>query len=123
MQTNINYTNFPLQNFYVHTNNEILHDITFRAEQFDPRKFKFKTGQLIKLLLENPGGLSKIELSFFFCQNFDSASFTRRESLRMSIEKLIQRARVRFNKFHLTINYNKNTKKYSLSVFHQVDRI
>lgn len=84
------------------------------VERLTPGKFKFKTGQIVKLLSKNHNGLSRKELLLFFCQNFDSASLLKRESLKMSVEKIIQRARLSFKENHLTIIFNKKTKKYVL---------
>lgn len=84
-----------------------------------PRKFKFKTGQVIQLLAKNKHGLSKKELLTFFCKNFDSASIVRRESIKMSAEKVIQRARVAFKENKITIIFNKQTKRYLLQVLSQ----
>ena len=84
------------------------------VEKLTPRKFKFKTGQVVKLLSNSHNGLSKQDLLVFFCENFDSASLLRRESLKMSVEKIIQRARLSFKDHHLSIVFDKKTKRYLL---------
>ena len=96
------------------TINTTIQRLTQYAEIQAPRKFKSKKGQILKLLSQSQSGLSRQELLFFFCQNFDSASFTLRESVRMRVEKLIQRSRHTFDEFNLTIVYDRTTKKYVL---------
>jgi len=101
MQSQINYC--------VHSKRQV-----YYAERITPRKFRFKTGQLVKLLAKNPNGLSRKELILFFCKNFESASMVKRESVKMSVEKIIQRARETFKENRLTIIFDKTDKRYVL---------
>lgn len=84
------------------------------TQQVPSQNFNKKTGQIIKLLSSHQSGLSREEIHLYFYEKLHSASITRRESLRMSVEKIIQRSRAKFKPYNLTIVYNKNTKKYYL---------
>ncbi len=91
-----------------------IQSLTRKAQKLTPKNFSHKTGQVIRLLQNNPTGLTHEEIQFFFYENLASASWTRRNSARMSIEKVIQRARQKFAPFHITIKFNQKTKRYSL---------
>lgn len=91
---------------------------THQLEKLVPKKFERKTGQIIKLLANHHSGLSREEIHIFFYEKLHTASWTRRESLKMSVEKIIQRSRIKFQPYNLTIIYDKKTKRYYLDTYH-----
>jgi len=95
---------------------DLLKLVTYQAEKKSPQKFVQKTGRVVKLLAKHNAGLTKDEIHVHFYERFHSASFRQRESLRMSVEKVIQRSRVKFKENNLTILYDKSTKKYQLAM-------
>lgn len=80
-----------------------------------PAKISLETGRMIKLLAEHPMGLKREELLEKFYENYANASMNRQESLRICLEKVIQRTRVSFSTYNLTITYCSDTKRYFIS--------
>lgn len=80
-----------------------------------PQLIALETGKLIRLLSNYQCGLKKVEILKVFYEGYSSSSSARQASLRTCLEKLIQRARVCFAKYQITIEYNKDTKKYFLA--------
>lgn len=77
-----------------------------------PREFKLETGRAVGILAENPEGLSKDELVRKFYPDYDNASALRQSSLIAGLNKILQRARARFEPFGLTIVFCKASHKW-----------
>lgn len=82
------------------------------VEFISPSEATREPARLMKLLSDYPLGLKRDELLANFYQSYESCSINRKESLRICLEKIIQRARLIFAKYDLTIHYCKDTKKY-----------
>jgi hypothetical protein len=80
-----------------------------------PYELKLMTGRVIQVLSRYPKGLSKQEFLREIYPDFSEASFYRKESLIICLNKLIQRARVRFSSYSIGINYDKSRKLWVLS--------
>lgn len=85
------------------------------VEYIAPSEVSLETGRIVKLLSEYPLGLRRDEILEKFYANYPGASMNQQESLRVCLEKVIQRSRVIFRKYNLTITYCMQTKKYFLS--------
>ncbi|WGL61198.1 hypothetical protein QEJ31_06255 [Pigmentibacter sp. JX0631] len=77
-----------------------------------PTEASREPARLMRLLAEYPLGLKREELLESFYLSYNECSTNRKESLRICLEKIIQRARTIFSKYDLTIQYSKDTKKY-----------
>ncbi len=77
-----------------------------------PAEATREPARLMRLLSEYPLGLKREELLEHFYQSYQLCSLNRKESFRVCLEKIIQRARLIFSKYDLTIYYCKDTKKY-----------
>lgn len=85
-----------------------------RMEFLAPEEFKLETGRLLTLLSNRPEGIEKDALIREFYQQFDSASPMRQMCLVACLNKIIQRARQRFSRFGLTIEFCKREKIWLL---------
>ena len=81
-----------------------------------PHEAALQTGKLIKLLTEYPEGLEREELLGLFYADYCCASFNRKASLKICLEKIIQRARLQFKEYNMTIFYCKKSQKYLLKL-------
>jgi hypothetical protein len=77
-----------------------------------PGELLREPGRLMRLLSEYPSGLKRDEMLSKFYEQYEEASLLRKESFRICLEKIVQRARVIFSKYDLTIQYCKETKRY-----------
>ncbi len=77
-----------------------------------PGELLREPGRLMRLLSEHPSGLKRDEMLSKFYEQYEEASLLRKESFRICLEKIVQRARVIFSKYDLTIQYCKETKRY-----------
>lgn len=82
------------------------------VEFVSPSEASLEPARLMKLLSEFPYGLSREEILANFYEQYQSSSSQRQDSLRVCLEKIVQRARITFSKYDLTIHYCKNSKKY-----------
>ncbi|MGY3802894.1 hypothetical protein ACWNT8_02325 [Pigmentibacter ruber] len=82
------------------------------VEFVSPTEASREPARLMRLLAEYPLGLKREELLENFYNTYNECSINRKESLRICLEKIIQRARTIFSKYDLTIQYSKDTKKY-----------
>lgn len=82
------------------------------VEFVSPSEASREPARLMKLLSEYPLGLKRDEMLANFYENYLNSSINRKESLRICLEKIVQRARVTFMKYDLTIHYCKDTKRY-----------
>lgn len=80
-----------------------------------PSEMELETGRLIKLLAAHPMGLSRNELLENFYEKYLKVSANQKESLKICLEKVIQRARIAFKKYNLTISYCASSKKYFIN--------
>jgi hypothetical protein len=80
-----------------------------------PYELKLMTGRVIQILSQYPKGLTKKTFLTLIYPDFVDASLYRQESLVICLNKLIQRARVRFLKYSIAINYDKSKKLWILS--------
>lgn len=85
------------------------------VEYIAPSEISLETGRIMKLLSNYPLGLRRDEILELFYENYANFSSNRQASLRICLEKVIQRARVIFSKYNLTIAYCPDTKKYFIS--------
>jgi hypothetical protein len=81
-------------------------------EYISPKEINLETGRLIQLLCKNTEGLTREEILTSFYPNYQQSSFNRKLSLKVCLEKVIQRARGNFEKHRVTIYFCKSTKKY-----------
>ncbi len=84
------------------------------VEYVSPVEMGLETGRLVKLLCQHPFGLTRNELLRQFYPDYPTSSFNRQASLRICLEKVIQRARLCFEKYSLTIKFSKENKHYLL---------
>lgn len=84
------------------------------VEFISPAEISLETGRIMLLLNQYPQGLTRSELLSMFYQDYSTASFTRQNSLKLCLEKIIQRARLIYAKYKLTIYFCKENKKYYL---------
>ncbi len=92
-------------------------------EFISPTLLSLKTGALMKLLSEHPDGLTREELLSLFYEEYSSSSFNRQYSLKICLEKIIQRARSDFQAFGLNVTYKKDKKKYFLQVVNKKNSV
>ncbi|BBH54437.1 hypothetical protein [Fluviispira sanaruensis] len=85
------------------------------VEFVSPVESAKEPGRLMILLSQFPYGLSRNDLLAAFYEGYANSSPQRKESLRVCLEKIIQRARIIFFKYDLTIIYCKINKKYLIS--------
>ena len=85
-----------------------------RAEFFAPHEFKLETGRLVSTLARQSDGLNKTELLAAFYPCYKDASFRRKESLETCMNKLLQRARPRFQPLGIDIAFCKYTSRWKL---------
>ncbi|WP_186648565.1 hypothetical protein [Fluviispira vulneris] len=85
------------------------------VEFVSPVESAKEPGRLMILLSQFPYGLTRNELLAAFYEGYSISSSQRKESLRVCLEKIIQRARIIFFKYDLTIIYCKINKKYLIS--------
>ncbi len=86
------------------------------VEYVSPSEISQETGRLMKLLSQFPQGLAREELLSKFYPDYLTASFSRQSSFKTCLEKIIQRSRMGFQKYKLTVYYNKEDKKYYLNL-------
>jgi hypothetical protein len=77
-----------------------------------PNEINLETGRMIKLLSKHACGLTRDELLLNFYPDYEKASFNKKHSLKVCLEKIIQRSRVQFKKHNLTIFYSKENQRY-----------
>lgn len=82
------------------------------VEFVSPSEASREPARLMRLLSEYPYGLKREEMLIHFYEKYLSASIHRQESFRICLEKIVQRARITFSKYDLTIHYCKDTKRY-----------
>ncbi|KAB8037144.1 hypothetical protein GCL60_15050 [Silvanigrella paludirubra] len=82
------------------------------VEFVSPSESSREPARLMRLLSEYPTGLTREEMLSYFYENYLTSSLNRKESLRICLEKIVQRARITFIKYDLTIHYCKNSKRY-----------
>ena len=85
-----------------------------RAEFFAPQEFKLETGRLVQTLAQATEGLTKSEMLEAFYPCYREASFRRKESFETCMNKLLQRARPRFQPLGLDIAFCKFTSRWKL---------
>ncbi|KAB8028437.1 hypothetical protein [Fluviispira multicolorata] len=85
------------------------------VEFVSPIESSKEPGRLMVVLSNHPYGLSRDNLLAEFYEGYENASSKRQDSLRVCLEKVIQRARSIFIKYDLTILYCKINKKYLVS--------
>ena len=82
------------------------------VEFVSPSEASREPARLMRLLSEYPLGMKREEMLANFYEQYLSASVQRQESFRICLEKIVQRARITFSKYDLTIHYCKETKRY-----------
>ena len=85
------------------------------VEFVSPSEAMREPARLMRLLSDYPTGLKREEMLTNFYEGYAISSINRKESLRICLEKIVQRARVTFIKYDLTIHYCKETKKYLIT--------
>jgi hypothetical protein len=85
------------------------------VEFSNPKVFQHETGRLVLLLAQHPAGLDRHTLLCKFYPQYPTASWQLQDSLRQTLEKAIQRARIIFASFCMNIAYCKIDKLYRLS--------
>ncbi|MES2614141.1 MAG: hypothetical protein V4591_01865 [Bdellovibrionota bacterium] len=86
------------------------------VEYVSPADIYLETGRLMRLLSQYPLGLTREELLRLFYDDYAMASFNKQSSLKICLEKIIQRARSNFEKYNLGVFYCKQNKKYYLNL-------
>lgn len=85
-----------------------------RLEFLAPSEFNLATGRLLRLLASRNEGIDKQCLLRTFYPDFDNASAVRRRSLETCLNKLIQRARVRYMRFGIDIHFCKVRRHWAV---------
>ncbi|MBX9702960.1 MAG: hypothetical protein K2X39_02280 [Silvanigrellaceae bacterium] len=81
-------------------------------ELIEPSQALRESSRLLKTLNCFPCGVKKSDLLVEFYEGYMAASPARRESLRICLEKLIQRTRKHYQSYGLNIFYCKNSQLY-----------
>ncbi len=85
-------------------------------DYISPATLHLETGRVMQLLCQHPMGLAREELLHLFYEDYAMSSFNKQESLKVRLEKIIQRSRTHFQKYNMTIYYCKLSRKYSLKL-------
>lgn len=86
------------------------------VEYISPSELNKETGRMMKLLCNHPNGLTREEMLMFFYEDYTISSLNKQNSLKLRLEKIIQRSRINYLKYNLTIYFSKDEKKYFLKL-------
>lgn len=89
-------------------------------EFLSPTRLQLETGRLVQVLSQHPFGLPRDDLLQLFYEDYARSSREKRACLKSRLEKTIQRCRIQFDKYGITVTYCRKTKKYLMQLLSQM---
>lgn len=85
-------------------------------EYTNPTSKRSEMIRLGRLLTQHPKGLTREALLQMFYDDYLTCSYNKKLSLKSCLEKMIQRSRLHFLEYGMTIDYCREAKKYTLKL-------
>lgn len=94
----------------------LIYDALKKIEALYPHELNLATGRLLTILAQCPDGFEKNQLLKLYYPDFGEASFQRQLSLEVCLNKIIQRARARYQLFGVDIHFCKRSRRWRIYI-------